>query len=210
MASALDWCYEDRALAAGHSAIAGVDEAGRGPLAGPVVAAAYHFYARPLWLEDLDDSKKLSAAKREDLFARLHQPGIGVAACAIVDAAEIDRINILQASLEAMRRAIAALPVTPDYCLIDGNRMPGGEICGEAVIRGDGRSPSIAAASIIAKVTRDRMMVAYENEYPGYGFSRHKGYGTRQHLEALRRLGPISIHRRSFAPVQEAILHFGE
>jgi len=207
MASGLDWTYEDRAIGAGYSTVAGVDEAGRGPLAGPVVAAAYQFAVRPPWLMDLDDSKKLSGKRRDDLFARLQEPGVGRGVVAQIDAAEIDRINILQATFQAMRQALAGL-TAPDYVFIDGPHMPGPDICGEPVIRGDGKCPSIAAASIIAKVVRDRIMIAYDETYPGYGFARHKGYGTRQHLQALLERGPSPLHRRSFAPVAQAELGF--
>ncbi len=207
MGRSLDWSYEDAAHSRGCLKVAGVDEVGRGPLAGPVVAAAYCFRTRPEWVDGLDDSKKLTPSRRERLFSLLFDLEVGEYAIAQIEADEIDSINILQASMKAMRLALSRLPQPVDYALIDGNRMPGEGGRGEAIIKGDSRSPSIAAASVIAKVTRDRIMEAYEDEYPGYGFARHKGYGTRQHLEALRRLGPCAIHRRSFAPVAQSQHH---
>ena len=193
----------------GHARIAGVDEAGRGPLAGPVVAAAV---VLPLdgelsALAQLHDSKQLSPSARERLFetiTREYSFGIGV-----VDAATIDAINIRQASWRAMQEAVAALQardgVLPDYVLIDGLPYGAGPWPYEAIVKGDAKSLSIAAASVLAKVTRDRLMEAYDAEYSGYGFARHKGYGTAAHLKALRELGPCAIHRRSFAPVRRAM-----
>lgn len=181
--------------------IAGVDEAGRGPLAGPVVAAAVVLPARlPRVLRaELDDSKKLSAKARESLYSVL----IGCATCGvgIAEVEEIDRINILRASLEAMRRAVEALGVAVDCALVDGNQKPPLGCRIECVVGGDGASLSIAAASVIAKVTRDRMMVAYAAAHPGYGWETNMGYGTREHCAALKRLGPTPLHRRSFQPV---------
>ncbi len=181
---------------------AGVDEAGRGCLAGPVVAAAV--ILRPdisSALEArLNDSKKLSAARREDCFAAI----VRDARCFAVgraSAREIDRLNILKASLLAMRRAVEQLPLRPIFVRVDGNRCPDWRYPSVAVIGGDARVREIAAASIIAKVVRDREMAALESEYPGYGFSRHKGYPTRAHVTALAELGPCAIHRCSFGPV---------
>ncbi len=183
--------------------VCGVDEAGRGPGAGPVVAAAVildpaHIPA------GLDDSKKLTTKKRELLFAALQKHaliGIGLA-----EPEEIDRRNILHASMVSMRRAMLGLPIVPDHALIDGNRLPQDVPCSaQAVIGGDGISLSIAAASIIAKVTRDQLMMRMDIAYPGYGFAAHKGYMTKVHKAALQSLGPCPIHRFSFAPVAAAV-----
>jgi ribonuclease HII len=182
--------------------VAGVDEAGRGPLAGPVVAAAVVLDAnRPI--EGLTDSKLLKPQRREALAAEIRGCAVGWAV-ASADVAEIDRLNILQATLLAMRRAVLALSCRPDRVLIDGNCLPELEIRAEAVIGGDLSIAAISAASILAKVERDRMMVQMHERYPEYGFARHKGYHTPAHLEALRRFGPCPEHRRSFAPVREA------
>ena len=179
--------------------VAGIDEVGRGPLAGPVVAAAVVFENR--CPDGLADSKTLSRTERERLFAEILDLGhVGVAS---LGAAEIDRINIRQASLEAMRRAALALPIVPDHALVDGRDVPPNLLClGTAVIGGDGRSVSIAAASIVAKVVRDAMMTELGRAYPNYGFERHMGYGTAAHLDALREHGALPIHRRSFAPIR--------
>jgi len=181
--------------------VAGVDEAGRGPLAGPVVAAAVVLdRSRPI--AGLRDSKLLSAASRERLAAEIRVRAVAWAvAIAVVD--EIDAINILQASLLAMRRAVLALGCSPDEVLVDGNRCPDLDCATRAIVGGDRTEPSISAASILAKVERDAMLRTLDLEHPGYGFARHKGYPTAEHLEALRRLGPCVAHRRSFAPVAE-------
>lgn len=188
----------------GYKAIAGVDEAGRGPLAGPVVAAACILPEQDFEL-NVDDSKKLSARQRFNLFQLLiSHPGVSYG-IGIVSADEIDKINILQATLAAMSRAVADLPVNkrPDYLLIDGNAaLKQADIPNEAVIGGDAKSLSIAAASIIAKETRDRLMLEFHAKWPHYGFDKHKGYGTAKHLDALRNHGPCPIHRLSFAPVR--------
>lgn len=181
----------------GYLRIAGVDEAGRGPLAGPVVAAACIFPPN-LYPESLNDSKQLTPEQRETLFAFL-SPRVEHA-IAIIDVAEIDRLNIFHATMQAMRKAIE--PLEPDYVLIDGNRMPATTPPGEALVKGDARSLSIAAASIFAKVTRDRLMVEHARRYPQYGFEQHKGYGTPEHLAALAQWGPCPLHRRSFEPVK--------
>lgn len=183
--------------------VAGVDEVGRGPLAGPVVAAAVILPARPL-LRGLDDSKVLSEADRQRLDTKIRQRAI---AWAIAEAsvAEIDTLNILQASLLAMQRAVAALRPAPLAAWIDGNRPPALPMAMRAVVGGDGSIPAISAASIIAKVSRDRQMAEFDAQYPGYGFARHKGYGTAAHRAALDSLGASPIHRRSFAPVARAI-----
>lgn len=180
--------------------IAGVDEAGRGPLAGPVSAAAVILDpARPI--SGLDDSKKLSPARRASLECAIQERALAWAV-AWASVEEIDRLNILHASLLAMRRAVSALPIQPDRILVDGNRCPAVACEAQAVIGGDGLVPAIGAASILAKVARDRLMVQMEQDFPGYGFAGHKGYPTRVHLDALRRLGPCAAHRRSFGPVR--------
>lgn len=196
----------ERALyALGHSWVAGIDEAGRGPLAGPVVAAAV-ILPRDFSHELLTDSKKLSPRSRDRLHAEImanREIRFGVA---IIGADEIDRLNILRATHEAMRRAAAALAVAPDHVLIDGLPVRPFPIAQTALVGGDGLSFSIAAASVIAKVTRDRLMIEHDAKFPQYAFARHKGYGTALHLELLRKHGPCEIHRRSFLPVREALL----
>lgn len=182
----------------GFFAIAGVDEAGRGPLAGPVSAAAVILDpARPI--PGLNDSKKLRAPQREALFAEILAKA--TFAVSLSPPQEIDRINILQASLAAMRRAVLALPHPADFVLVDGNRLPAGLPCpARALIGGDGLSASIAAASIVAKVLRDRVMARADGAFAGYGFARHAGYGTAGHRAAIASLGPCALHRMSFAP----------
>ena len=188
---------------AGIFRLAGVDEVGRGPLAGDVVTAAVIL---PLDHEivGLDDSKKLSERQRENIYKDI----IGQADCWAIGRAsvlEIDRFNILQATMMAMRRAVLGLSMKPDYVVVDGNRLPQWEYPGEAIVKGDGRVGVISAASILAKVVRDAEMKALDADFPGYGFSENKGYGTPQHLEALNRMGPTRIHRRSFAPVSRGM-----
>ena len=181
--------------------VCGVDEAGRGPLAGPVVAAAVILTPARI-PEGLNDSKALSSKQRELLLNAIEknaQIGIGIA-----EPEEIDRINILGATLAAMRRAVLALPLSPNTALIDGNKLPDLPCEAQAIVKGDSRSLSIAAASIIAKVTRDRLMVEADARYPGYGLAGHKGYPTKAHMEAVRDLGPSPIHRFSFKPVRLA------
>ena len=180
--------------------VCGVDEVGRGPLAGPVVAAAVILDpARPI--DGLADSKKLSEKRREALYLEICDSALAWS-LGRAEVAEIDAINILQASLLAMRRAVAALTVVPQQALVDGNRLPDLPCPARALVGGDASEPCISAASIIAKVTRDREMVALDAEFPGYGLARHKGYPTSVHLRALRELGATEIHRRSFAPVR--------
>ena len=193
-----DFARESAALAAGARIIAGVDEVGRGPLAGPVLAAAVILDPARI-PSGLDDSKKLAPAVREALFGAIlahSQVSIGLA-----DVAEIDRDNIRIASLRAMRRAVLGLAKRPCVALIDGRDRPDLDCAAEPIVSGDALSLSIAAASIVAKVARDRLMARLALRFPGYGFERHKGYGTAEHHDALRRLGPCPIHRRSFAPV---------
>jgi ribonuclease HII len=180
--------------------IAGVDEAGRGPLAGPVVAAAVVLDpSRPI--EGLRDSKQLTAVQRRELAIRIRADALAYAV-AEASVAEIDRLNILQASLLAMRRAIEALQPVVDLVLVDGNRVPTIGIASRAIVGGDAIEPAISAASILAKTHRDTLMRALHKRYPGYGFARHFGYPTPQHLERLNALGPCAVHRRSFAPVR--------
>ncbi|WP_425505933.1 ribonuclease HII [Tepidicella baoligensis] len=183
--------------------IAGVDEAGRGPLAGPVVAAAVILDdAQPI--AGLADSKKLSSARRDRLYDEIRAKAL---CCSVGQATveEIDRLNVLQATMLAMRRAVAGLRLKPRLVLVDGNRLPVLDVRAEAIVGGDAKVQAISAASILAKVTRDRGLDDLHAQYPQYGFDQHKGYGTVQHLEALRRWGPCPEHRRSFAPVAEAL-----
>jgi len=181
--------------------LAGADEAGRGCWAGPVVAAAV-ILPDDWFPEGLDDSKKLSAKKREALCREIRTSALCWGACA-VSPGVIDRINILQASLLAMRRSVLKLKNKPELVLIDGTQTPELNIPADAIIKGDGTSAAIAAASILAKVFRDRIMVAYDRKYPGYGFAQNKGYGAAVHQEALKSLGPCAIHRFSYKPVAE-------
>jgi ribonuclease HII len=198
-----DFSFERLAMARGLTRVVGVDEVGRGPLCGPVTAAA-------VWLdparipEGLNDSKKLSAAK----MARLYDQIVGVAEVSVAHASveEIDALNILNASHLAMCRAVAGLARRPDHVLVDGNRLPRDlGHSAEAIVRGDARSVSIAAASIVAKLLRDRIMVDLAQQHPGYGWDRNAGYPTKEHLEALRNLGVTAHHRRSFAPVHKML-----
>lgn len=192
--------FERSAKKKGYRMIAGIDEVGRGPLAGPVVAAAVIL---PEGMEDigLDDSKKLSAKKREEIFEMIKEQAVAIG-IGIVDSFTIDKINIYEASKVAMKRAIELLPEQPDYLLIDAMRLDTG-IPEESIIKGDAKSISIAAASIVAKEVRDQMMKDYEQLYPGYGFAQNAGYGTKAHIEGLEKLGPTPIHRMTFAPVKE-------
>ena len=197
-------------MARGLTRIAGVDEAGRGPLAGPVVAAAFVFSGTLAEtglhgdLARLTDSKKLTELQREAFFALLTgrdglSYGVGIASVE-----EIDRFNILQATYMAMRRAVSALAVLPEHILVDGRPVPGLPVPATAIVGGDALSLSIAAASVVAKVTRDRLMLALDRRHPQYGFARHKGYGTARHIQALLEYGPLPEHRQSFRPVREA------
>ena len=195
--------HEDRFRAQGLHCIAGIDEAGRGPLAGPVVAAAV-ILPPDFRHASLNDSKQLSAHARESLFEEITGRSDIRWAHAIIGSEEIDRINILRATHEAMRRAVALLKPQPLHVLIDGRPVKPFPIPQTALVGGDGLSFSIAAASIIAKVTRDRLMIEMHARFPEYDFARHKGYGTPQHLAALQQHGPCPIHRRSFRPVQQA------
>lgn len=195
---AVSLLFEEEFRDLGFKYIAGIDEVGRGPLAGPIVAAAVIFPTE-VFLPQVDDSKKLSPQKRERLYQEIVSKALAFGV-GEVDVETIDQINIGQASLQAMREAVETLPIPPDLLLIDGNYpIPKMIVKQLTIIRGDARSFSIASASILAKVTRDRIMEAYEVLYPGYGFSQNKGYGTRPHREALKKLGPCEIHRRSFS-----------
>lgn len=190
------YAFEQQARQEGFAAVCGIDEAGRGPLAGPVFAAAV-ILPEHCGIEGIDDSKKLSPKKREQLFGEIENGavayGIGFAT-----EQEIDRVNILQATFLAMKRAFDALAVRPDLALVDGNRMPPLGVETRTIIKGDSLSASIAAASILAKVSRDRLMLQIDELYPQYGFARHKGYGTALHVEMLKKYGPCPVHRRSF------------
>ena len=207
--------HEQEAWAQGARRIAGVDEAGRGPLAGPVVAAAVVFQRDFLEAEaggalrGLTDSKKLPARRREFFHALLTaspEVDVGIGSASV---GEIDSLNILRATHLAMARAIGELARPPDLALVDGLPVKGLSVPHRAIVGGDAASLSIAAASVVAKVTRDRWLTELAAQYPAYGFERHKGYGTRAHLEALRRYGPCPAHRRSFAPVAQRVLEFG-
>jgi len=198
-----DYICEQDLRARGLWPIAGVDEVGRGPLAGPVMAAAVILDPTDLPL-GLDDSKKLSAKKRESLFYEITTKALDIS-IASASAEEIDAINIRQATHLAMRRALNALALKPAYVLVDGNDLPRDLPCpGETLVKGDARSLSIAAASIIAKVTRDRLMANYARHYPAYGFECHAGYGTKAHLAAIKANGPCPVHRLSFATFRPA------
>jgi len=186
---------------AGITHIAGVDEVGVGPLAGPVLAAAV-ILPQGVALRGIDDSKKLRPALREELAAKIRTAALGIG-IGIVEAAEIDRLNIYRAALEAMRQAVEALPIMPEHLLVDARRIPALTIPQTPLIKGDRRSYSIAAASIVAKVERDRIMCRLDALYPHYGFCDHMGYGTARHLAALDQYGPSPAHRRSFAPVRD-------
>ena len=203
------FAFERELLLQGMTWIAGVDEAGRGPLAGPVVAAAVMFPER--WLQEglpeelngLNDSKQLTERQRERFFEVLTTCGEIQFAIAQMDAARVDEINILQATHRAMNDALAQLRPAPQHALVDGTRVKTLRFPQTPIVKGDSRSYSIAAASVLAKVTRDRLMVEYHERWPSYGFADHKGYGTAQHLAAIAAHGPCPIHRRSFAPLKQ-------
>jgi len=195
--------FESLARRQGFRVIAGVDEAGRGPLAGPVVAAAV-ILPEGSYIDGVDDSKKLAEAKRTILYDVIMKQAVSVGV-GISDSQTVDRINILQATLRAMEAAVATLSPQPDCLLIDGITKTALQLQQKTIRKGDSLSLSIAAASIIAKVTRDRIMEAYEKEYPGYGFARHKGYGSASHMAAIAALGPTPIHRLTFRGVREYI-----
>jgi ribonuclease HII len=197
-----DLRYERKFWRAGLPAIAGVDEAGVGPMAGPVVAAAVIFTPET-FIKGVDDSKRLPPDRREDLFGRIRDRAV-VFGIGLATPAEIDELNIFWATMAASERALLAMGRIPDHVLVDGRLIPELKLPQTRIVGGDRKSFCIAAASIIAKVTRDRMMTEYEAQFPGYGFAQHKGYCTADHFAALQRMGPSPIHRRSFAPVWEA------
>jgi ribonuclease HII len=188
--------FEKIAYQEGYQLVAGIDEAGRGPLAGPVVAAAV--ILPPGYLNsEINDSKKLSAGKREELYEIISNEAVAIGMM-VVDADTIDRVNILQATLQAMRDAVLELPTSPDFLLIDGNQRIPILTPQKPIVKGDSLSISIAAASIIAKVSRDRIMEMYHRQFPQYNFQQNKGYGTKEHLEAIKQFGICKIHRKSF------------
>jgi ribonuclease HII len=193
--------FERHYAAQGCSRIAGIDEAGRGPLAGPVVAAVCILPPDTIF-QGLNDSKQLSESERERLYAEITEQaeyGVGIA-----DSLEVDRFNVLKATFLAMSRALAKLEKKPDLILVDGHLAPSFGILTVPLVGGDGRSASIAAASVLAKVTRDRMMIKLHDQFPQYGFAGHKGYGTPEHLAAINKFGPCAVHRKTFAPIKDA------
>ena len=193
----MDWLsYEKEAISKGYKAVCGVDEAGRGPLAGPVCAAAVILPENTI-IEGVNDSKKLSEKKREALFDVLKEQALSYS-IAFASVEEIEEVNILNATMLAMKRAVEGLDVKADYAMIDGNRLPDLSIDSEFIIKGDAKSMSIACASILAKVSRDRLLYEYAEEYPEYLFDKHKGYGTKAHVEAIKKYGPCPYHRLSF------------
>lgn len=188
--------HEKRLYQRGYTAIAGVDEAGRGPLCGPVYAAAVIF-PKGFFREEINDSKKLTEKKREALYDIIteHAAAWSVAS---IDAEEIDKINILNATHKAMNHAVDGLSIQPDFVMIDGNSIKGMQVPHECIVKGDANSMSIAAASILAKVSRDRYLIEMDRQYPEYGFAQHKGYGTKAHIAALLKYGPCPLHRKTF------------
>lgn len=195
--------YERRLWAKGIRYVAGVDEAGRGPLAGPVVAVAV-VLPEDVHLPGLKDSKRLNPGKREDFFDEIKRCAVDIGV-GIVGERRIDRINILRATQEAMRMALGRVQVPVEYVFVDGCRLPGCPFPQMALVDGDACSLSVAAASVVAKVTRDRIMIAYDKRSPHYGFARHKGYGTAEHIAAIRKYGPCKIHRKTFGIVKEFV-----
>lgn len=192
----LEYSFEDAARAEGYEIVCGVDEAGRGPLMGPVCAAAV-ILPPHLDIEGLNDSKKLTEKKREALFSVITKKAVAYSV-AFASVAEIDEINILNAAMLAMKRAIEGLSVKADFALIDGNCSRNIPVPCKTVVGGDAKSPSVAAASVLAKVSRDRLCYELDREYPQYGFAKHKGYGTKEHIEALKKYGPCPCHRKTF------------
>ena len=192
----LDYSFEEQYYQRGYKCVCGIDEAGRGPLAGPVVAACVVF-ERGTVIEGLDDSKKLSEKKRNALYDEIISKALDYS-ITISTEKEIDEINILQATFKAMRNAVSSLKIKPDMALVDGDKLPGLEIDAQAVIKGDSKSTAIAAASILAKVTRDRIMLELDEVYPQYGFAKHKGYPTKVHYQMIKEHGISEVHRLSF------------
>lgn len=201
----VDLTFEQNFWGGALGYVAGIDEAGRGPLAGPVVAAAVMF-APGTWIEGVDDSKKIPSKQREEMFEIICQQALSIGT-GIVSHTIIDQVNILQATLQAMAEAVSRLTPLPQHLLVDGRAYGPTSIPATPIIDGDARCFSIAAASIIAKVTRDKLMLEWDKHFPQYGFAKHKGYGTKEHFDAIRRFGPCEIHRRSFqlyhSPVPE-------
>lgn len=192
-----DFSFENELKQQGYNYICGVDEAGRGPLAGPVCAAAV-ILPESVQISGINDSKKLSEKKRELLFSEITQKAISYS-IAFASVEEIEEINILNATFLAMNRAIDGLNIKPDFAIIDGNLLPKGiSVSASPLVKGDSRSLSVAAASILAKVSRDRLLIQYDKEYPEYKFASHKGYGTKAHIEAIKKYGVLKIHRKSF------------
>ncbi len=197
MENSFNWLeFEQAVIKKGYKAVCGVDEAGRGPLAGPVCAAAVILPENTI-IEGVNDSKKLSEKKREALFDVIKEKAVSYSV-AFADVEEIESMNILNATMLAMKRAVEGLDFKADYAMIDGNRIPDLNIPCEYIIKGDALSMSIACASILAKVSRDRLLYKYAEEYPEYGFDKHKGYGTKVHVDALKKYGPCPYHRKSF------------
>lgn len=193
----MDWLlYENEAYEKGYQYVCGVDEAGRGPLAGPVCAAAV-ILPKGMIIEGVNDSKKLSEKKREVLFDVICSSALAYS-IAFAEVEEIEEVNILRATMNTMKRAVEGLNIKADFAYIDGNSMPPLNIDGDCIVKGDAKSMSVACASILAKVSRDRLMLKYAEEYPQYSFEKHKGYGTKVHVEALKEYGPCPIHRLSF------------
>ena len=193
----MEWfLYENQLTEKGYSNICGVDEAGRGPLAGPVCAAAVILRPNDI-IEGVNDSKKLTEKKREVLFDIIKERAVSYS-IAFATVEEIEEINILNATMLAMKRAISGLKISADYAIIDGNKVPDLNIPCESIVKGDAKSMSIAAASILAKVSRDRLLLEYARQYPQYGFEKHKGYGTKVHTQAIKEYGPCPVHRMSF------------
>lgn len=196
--------FEENARQRGYKNIAGIDEAGRGPLAGPVVIAAC-ILPPDLYLKGIDDSKKLTHEERVRIFEKIVGNQDICFSISVIDVKTIDQINILRATFKGMIEAVEQLKIQPDYLLVDGSMIPSFKVPAEAIIQGDGLSQSIAAASIIAKVNRDRIMLEYHAQWPQYGFDSHKGYATPQHKEAIEKYGPLPIHRFSFDPVKSTL-----
>ena len=198
--------FEKEAYAKGYCKIAGVDEAGRGPLAGPLVVASC-ILPKGLFLAGVNDSKQLTPFQRQTLYSQITTHPSIVYAIEVIEHTQVDEMNILQATLQGMKQVVESLTTSPDFILVDGPYAPFSPEKSKAIIKGDFLSHTIACASILAKVTRDEIMDGYDMEWPEYGFIKNKGYGTQEHLEALRRFGPSPIHRRSFAPVQKSLIY---
>ncbi len=197
--------FEKEARKRGYRKIAGVDEAGRGPLAGPLVVAACTLL-EGLIIDGVDDSKKLTPRQRQSLYSQITTHSKVIYSIEVIDPSQIDSMNIFQATLYGMKESVAHLSTPPDFVLVDGNHSPFPPKSSQAIVKGDSLSHTIACASILAKVTRDAIMEGHDIQWPEYGFAKHKGYPTKEHLEVLRKLGPCPIHRRSYAPVKEALL----